>query len=44
MKAEQANGIPMPEIMEKINYLPIKNSSCLDVWYYSPFQSSLTII
>lgn len=42
MNAEQANAIPMTEIMEAINYLPVKNSNSLDIWYYSPFREEKT--
>lgn len=41
MNAEQANAIPMPEIMDKLNFLPVKSNS-LDIWYYSPFRKERT--
>ncbi len=38
MNIEQANAIALPEILEKIDCLLIKDSGC-DLWYQSPFFS-----
>jgi hypothetical protein len=42
MNTQQANAIPMSEIMESIGHLPVKNSNNLDLWYYSPFRKEKT--
>ena len=41
MNIEQAKGIAMSEIMEKIGHLPAKKKAA-DIWYLSPFRNEKT--
>lgn len=41
MNIEQANGIAMSEILEKIGHPPVKQTAS-DTWYHSPFRADKT--
>lgn len=41
MNIEQANSIPLTEILEKLGYPPVKHRG-YDVWYSSPFRKEKT--
>jgi len=41
MNSKQAKKIPLPEVLEKLGYLPKKRSN-YDIWYLSPFREEKT--
>jgi len=41
MNSKQAKQIPLPEVLEKLGFLPKKRSN-YDIWYLSPFREEKT--